>query len=99
RGAVRDGLRGKEAHPRQLDVASAESPAQPPLDGLARFDEERAGSRAIAGGPLRVRERRQDARLVPQCGPPRARERERGLERARGGGAVAGGGLGGGGGR
>src|SRR2546425_5233657 len=89
RGAVRDGLRGKEAHPRQLDVAGAESPALPPLDGLARFGKERAGSGAIAGGPLRVRERRQDARLVPQCGAPRARERERGLERARGGGDVA----------
>src|SRR2546422_1535639 len=95
RGAVRDGLRGKEAHPRQLDVAGAESPALPPLDGLARFGEERAGSGAIAGGPLRVRERRQDARLVPQCGAPRARERERGLQRARGGGDVAGGELGG----
>src|SRR2546426_10665356 len=93
RGAVRDGLRGKEAHPRQLDVAGAESPALPPLDGLARFGEERAGSGAIASGPLRVRERRQDARLVPQCGAPRARERERGLERARGGGDVAGGEL------
>src|SRR3989441_7480238 len=95
RGAVRDGLRGKEAHPRQLDVAGAESPALPALDGLARFGEERPGSGAIAGGPLRVRERRQDARLVPQCGAPRARERERSLERARGGGDVAGGELGG----
>src|SRR3989475_9917194 len=95
RGAVRDGLRGKEAHPRQLDVAGAESPALPPLDGLARFGEERAGAGAIASGPLRVRERRQDARLVPQCGAPRARERERGLERARGGGDGAGRELGG----
>ena len=77
RGAVRDGLRGKEAHSRQLDVAGAESPAPAPLDGLARFGEEGAGSGAIAGGPLRVRERRQDARLVPQCGAPRAREPER----------------------
>src|SRR2546428_5130926 len=93
RGAVRDGLRGKEAHPRQLDVAGAESPALPALDGLARFGEERPGSGAIAGGPLRVRERRQDARLVPQCGASRARERERGLERARSGGDVAGGEL------
>ncbi len=67
----------------------------PALDGLARLGEERAGSGAIAGGPLRVRERRQDARLVPQGGAPRARERERGLERTRGGGDVAGGELGG----
>jgi len=59
RDAVRDGLRGKQAQPRQLDVAGAEAPALPPLDGLARFGEERAGSGAISGGPLRVRERGQ----------------------------------------
>jgi hypothetical protein len=65
RGAVRNGLRDEEAHPRQLDVAGAEPPAPPPLDGLARFGEERAGAGAVAGDPLRVREHRQDARLVP----------------------------------
>src|SRR5439155_2004433 len=95
RGAVRDGLRGQEADPRQLDVAGAEPPAASPLDGLARFGEESAGSGAVASGSPRVRERRQDARLVPERGAPRAREPERPLERARGGGDVAGRELGG----
>src|SRR5439155_14974603 len=80
----------QEADPCQLDVAGAASPAPPPLDGLARFSEESAGSGAVAGGEPRVGERRQDARLVPQGRAPRAREPEGGLQRARGGRDVAG---------
>jgi len=47
------------------------------------------GSGAITGGSPRIRERCQDARLVPQGGAPRARDPEGGLQRARGGGDVA----------
>ena len=88
-GAVGGGLRSQEANPRQRDIEGAEPPAPSPIDELTRLGEERAGSRAVAGGPLGVRERREDARLVPQRGAPIASERERPLEQARGRGEVA----------
>src|SRR5207248_8916761 len=89
RGAVGGGLRSQEANPRQRDIEGAKPPASSPIDELARLREERAGSRAVTGGQLRVRERREDARLVPQRGAPIASERERPLEHTRGRGEVA----------
>ncbi len=53
------------------------------------------GSGAITGGSPRIRERCQDARLVPQGGAPRARDPEGGLQRPHGGGDIAGRELGG----
>ena len=70
RGAVGGGFRSHEANPGQRDIEGAKPPASSPVDELTRFGEERAGSRAVAGGQLRVRERREDARLVPQRGVP-----------------------------
>src|SRR4029453_16568559 len=90
RGAVRGGLRSEEVNPRQCDVEGAQPPASPPIDELSRLSEERAGCRAVTGGQLRVRERREDARLVPLRGAPMTRERERRLEHTRGRGEVAG---------
>src|SRR5438876_2068369 len=84
RGAVGGGLRSQEANPRQRDIEGAKPPASSPIDELTRLREERAGSRAVTGGQLRVRERREDARLVPQCGAPITSERERPLEHTRG---------------
>src|SRR3989441_5311977 len=84
RGAVRGRLRSQEANPRQRDIEGAKPPASSPIDELTRLREERAGSRAVTGGQLRVRERREDARLVPQRGAPIASERERPLEHTRG---------------
>src|SRR3989454_2088090 len=88
RGAVGGGLRSQEANPRQRDIEGAKPPASPPIDELTRLSEERAGSRAVTGGQLRVRERREDARLVPQRAAPIASERERPLEQTRGRGEV-----------
>src|SRR5438105_12318892 len=76
RGAVGGGLRSKEANPRQRDIEGAKPPASPPIDELTRLRDERAGSRPVTRGQLRVRERREDARLVPQCGAPITSERE-----------------------
>src|SRR5881296_2060672 len=84
RVAVGGGLRSQEANPRQRDIEGAKPPASSPIDELARLRGERAGSRAVTGGQLRVRERREDARLVPQCGAPITSERERPLEHTRG---------------
>src|SRR2546428_7034827 len=89
RGAVGGGLRSQEANPRQRDIGGAKPPDSSPIDELARLREERAGSRAVTGGQLRVRQRREDARLVPQRGAPITSERERPLEYARGRGEVA----------
>src|SRR5881227_446922 len=89
RGAVGGGLRSQEANPRQRDIEGAKPPASSPIDELTRLREERAGSRAVTGGQLRVRERREDARLVPQRGAPITSERERPLEHTRGRGEVA----------
>src|SRR2546422_2787859 len=89
RGAVGGGLRSQEANPRQRDIEGAKPPASPPVDELTRLGEERAGSRAITGGQLRVRERREEARLVPQRGASIASEHERLLEHARGSGEIA----------
>src|SRR5262249_48942424 len=80
RWAVGGGLGGQEANPPPRDIESAEPPASPPVDELARLDEERASSRAVAGGQLRVRERCQDAWLVPERGASMASERECPLE-------------------
>src|SRR5947209_3549674 len=77
RVAVGGGLRSQEANPRQRDIEGAKPPASSPIDELTRLREERAGSRAVTGGQLRVRERREDARLVPQCGAPITSERQR----------------------
>src|SRR5213076_1716040 len=68
RGAVGGGLRSQEANPRQRDIEGAKPPASSPIDELTRLSEERAGCRAVTGGLLRVRESRDDARLVPQGG-------------------------------
>src|SRR3989441_11543260 len=84
RGAVGGGLGSQETDPRQRDIEGAKPPASSPIDELTRLGEERAGSRAVAGGQLRVRERREDARLVPQRGAPITSERERPLEHTRG---------------
>src|SRR3989454_5864684 len=89
RGAVGGGLSSQEATPRQRDIEGAKPPASSPGDELTRLREERAGSRAVTGGQLRVRERREDARLVPQRGASIASERKRPLEHARGRGRVA----------
>src|SRR5437762_4090408 len=89
RAAVGGGLRSQEANPRQRDIEGAKPPASSPIDELTRLREERAGSRAVTGGQLRVRERREDARLVPQRGAATASERERPLEHPRGRGEVA----------
>src|SRR5256712_2741423 len=89
RGAVGGGLRSQEADPRQRDIEGAKPPTSSPIDELTRLGEERAGSRAVTGGQLRVRERREDARLVPQRGAPITSERERPLEHTRGRGEVA----------
>src|SRR5437016_3190192 len=70
RGAVGGGLRSQEANPRQRDIEGAEPPASSPIDELTRLGQERAGSRAVTGGQLRARKRREDARLVPQRGAP-----------------------------
>src|SRR6185436_2583021 len=51
--------------------------------------EEHPGSRAVSGGQLRLRERREDTRLVPQGGSPGASEREDPFEGTRGGGEIA----------
>src|SRR5262245_50119198 len=56
-GAVGGGLRSEEPNPRQRDIEGAKPPASSPLDELARLPEERAGSRAVTAGPLRVRQR------------------------------------------
>src|SRR6059036_3339223 len=84
RGAVGGGLRSQEANPRQRDIEGAEPPASSPIDELTRLGQERAGSRAVTGGQLRARKRREDARLVPQRGAPITSERERPLEHTRG---------------
>src|SRR5881409_1261795 len=89
RSAVGGGLRSQEANPRQRDIEGAKPPASSSVDELTRLREERAGSRAITGGQLRVCERREDARLVPQRGASTASERERPLEHTRGRGEVA----------
>src|SRR5882724_4469310 len=89
RGAVGSGLRSQEANPRQRDIEGAKPPASSPINELTRLNEERTGSRTVTGGHLRVRERREDARLVPQRGAPIASERERPLEHTRGRGEVA----------
>src|SRR5215470_2257453 len=65
RGAVGGLLRSHEVNPRQRDIERAQSPAESPVDELARLGEERTGFGAVTGGQLRVRERRQNARLVP----------------------------------
>ncbi len=90
RDAAGGGLRGQEANSRQRDVEGAKPPATSPLHELTRLGEERAGARAVTGGQLRVRERREDARLVPQCGASMAGERERPLEQTRGRAQLAG---------
>src|SRR6267378_2315603 len=77
RGAVGGGLRSQEANPRQRDIEGAKPPASSPVDELTRLREERAGSRAVTGGQLRFRQRREEARLVPQRGASIASERER----------------------
>jgi len=84
RSAVGGGLRSQEVNPRQRDIEGAKPPASSSVDELTRLREERAGSRAITGGQLRVRDRREDARLVPQRGASTASERERPLEHTRG---------------
>src|SRR6184192_801419 len=89
RGPVGGGLRSQEANPRQRDVEGTKPPASSPIDELTRLREERASFRAVTGGQLRVRERREDARLVPQRRAPIASERERPLEHTRGRGEVA----------
>src|SRR5919106_1982461 len=89
RGAAGGGLRSQEANPRQRDIEGAKPPASSAIDELTRLREERAGSRAVAGGQLRVRKRREDARLVPQRGAATTSERERPLEHTRGRGEVA----------
>ena len=48
-------------------------PVQSFETALLLVGEESVGSGAVASGSLRVRERRQDAWLVPQRGAPRAR--------------------------
>ena len=80
RGAVGGGLRSQEANTDQRDIEGAGPPASSPVDELTRLGEECAGFRAVTGGQLRVRERREDARLVPQRGAPITSERERPLE-------------------
>src|SRR5438067_4896061 len=89
RSAVGGGLRSQEANLRQRNIEGAKPPASSPIDELTRLREERAGSRAVTGGQVRVRERREDARLVPQRGAPTASERARPLEHPRGRGGVA----------
>jgi hypothetical protein len=89
RGTVGGELRTQEANPRQRDIEGAKPPAPSPIDAVTRLGEERAGSRAVTGGQLRVGERREDARLVPQRGAPIASDRERLLEHTRGRGEVA----------
>src|SRR6059036_1320479 len=84
RVAVGGALRSQEANPRQGDIEGAKPPASSPVDELTRLGEECAGSRAVAGGQLRVRERREDAWLVPQRGASIASERECPLEHTRG---------------
>src|SRR6266850_8202909 len=88
RGAVGGGLRSQETHPGQRDVEGAEPPASSPIDELTRLDEKRAGSRAVTSSEPGIRERREDARLVPQRGASMASERERPLEPTRGRGEV-----------
>src|SRR5262245_40257125 len=83
RDAVGGRLRSLEAHPRQRDVEGAQPPASSPVDELTRLGEERAGCRAVTGGQLRVGQRREEARLVPQRGASIASERERALENTR----------------
>src|SRR5213592_235097 len=82
---------GSEARRRTHASATSKAPSrQPrPRSTSSRASEERAGSRAVTGGQLRVRERREDARLVPQRGAPITSERERPLEHTRGRGEVA----------
>src|SRR5207247_223140 len=77
RAAVGGGLRSQEANPRQRDIEGAKPPASSPIDELTRLREERAGSRAVTGGQLRVRERREDARLVPPRRAPITCARQR----------------------
>src|SRR6266850_4058884 len=84
RGAVGVGLRSQETNPGQRDVEGAEPPASSPIDELTRLGEKRAGSRAVTGSEPGIRERREDARLVPQRGAPMASEREHPLENTRG---------------
>ena len=68
RGAIGGRVRSQEANPLQRDIEGAKPPASSPIDEVTRLGEERAGSGAVTGGQLRVRERREDARLVPQRG-------------------------------
>src|SRR5919204_4542439 len=89
RRAVGGGLRSEQANPHQRDIEGAKPPAASPVDELTCLRQERARSRALTGGQLRVRERREDARLVPQSGASMASERERSLEHTRGRGKVA----------
>src|SRR2546430_16837102 len=70
RGAVGGGLRSQEANPRQRDIEGAEPPASSPIDELTRLREERAGFPAVTGRQLRVRERREGTRLLPQRRAP-----------------------------
>src|SRR4030095_9043165 len=89
RGAIGGRVRSQEVNPRQRDIEGAKPPASSPVDELTRLREERAGSRAVTRNQLGVRERREDARLVPQRGAPIASKRERPLEHTRGRGEVA----------
>src|SRR5262245_10046276 len=81
-GTVGGRLRSQEPNPRQCDIEDAQSPASAAAD-------ERTGSRPVTARPLRVRERREDARLVPERGAPMASKRERPLEHPGGRGGVA----------
>src|SRR5690349_7070877 len=79
----------RRRHTRSLRDWSSDVCSSDLIDELTRLGEERAGSRAVTGGQLRLRERREDARLVPQRGASVAGERERPLEHARGRDTVA----------
>src|SRR5919197_3156733 len=82
RGAIGGRLRRQKANPRQRDVESTKPPASSLLDELTRLGEECARSRPVTGGQLRLRQRREDARLVPQRGASTASEPSRPLEHA-----------------
>src|SRR5437763_19637 len=71
---------GGEPTPARHSKAPSRQP--PPRSTSSRLREERAGSRS--DHRLRVRDRREDARLVPQRGASTASERERPLEHTRG---------------
>ena len=74
RGPGRAPRRGRGSRASATSQAPSRQP-RPRSTRLARFGEERARCRAVAGGAPCVGERRQEARLVPERRAPRARQR------------------------